>query len=85
MSRSPNPKWEFTDAFRYDGYEMENFIDPENVAFEVGTSDVWGAKACGSQTNCKMLERPSLKAHIHARNPVGGPMGEQASKANSRR
>ena len=31
-------KWEVTDASRYDGYELENLIDPDNSASIVKTS-----------------------------------------------
>ena len=33
-------KWEVTDASHYDGYELENLIDPDNSA-----SIVWGDTA----------------------------------------
>ena len=78
-------KWEVTDASRYDGYELENLIDPDNSA-----SIVWGLRclgntAYGSKANRKMLEQRGLKAHIHTRKPKGVPMSEQAAKANSKR
>ena len=73
-------EWEVTDASRYDGYELENLIDPDNTA-----SDIWADTAYGSKANRKMLEKRGLKADIHTRKPKGKPMSERATKANSRR
>ena len=35
-------KWEVTDASRYDGYELENLIDPDKMV-----SDVWRFQCLG--------------------------------------